>query len=232
MWFPPLRVVDACRLNASMMYTSSFSNPISMLSSLTLFNYLLLRFPLFLLPCFFSPISLHLILQLSFLRITCPYHFNLRSWIFCETFSSFLVHPIASSYNMSNTFQAHPGLSYTSNFSSWNPIIYALPIRQNTPYTVPSASHSYSLSTACLQLWHELSTGWACETKLLNSYALIDPTNNDIIYSSPRLSQTSTGIPIISKALTFLVRPISVQPLIVPCLLQYITKACNQVLFV
>ena len=106
-------------MNASMMYTSSSSSPFSMISSLTLFNYLLLAFPLFLLPCIFSPISLHLILQWSFLRITCLYHFNLRSWIFCDTFSTFVVNPIASSYNISNTFQVHPVLSYTSNFSPW-----------------------------------------------------------------------------------------------------------------
>ena len=45
------------------------------------------------------------------------------------------------------------------------------------------------------------------------------------------LSQTSTGIPIGPKALPFLVRPISVQPLMSPCVVQSIAKACNRVLF-
>ena len=86
---------------------------------------------------------------------------------------------LATSHNISNTFQAHPVLSYTSNFSPWNPIIYALSIRQNTP----SAYHSCSPSTACLKIWHEL---WACETKLLNSHACLLPKPS-VKYSFPNL---------------------------------------------
>ncbi len=54
-------------------------------------------------------------------------------------------------------------------------------------YTVPSASHSYSLSPACLQIWHELSTCWACVIQTDQLLRLSSSSKPSVKYSFPIL---------------------------------------------
>ena len=119
------RGMDGGREEASLLvarsYTSSSDSPISLMSSFTLSNHLLLGLPLFLLPCTFITIAL-LPSSCSSLLITCPCHFNLLSCIFFVISPTFVV-PLILSFLILFSFEPphiHRSIliSATSNFFS------------------------------------------------------------------------------------------------------------------
>ena len=182
---------DDIHLRVARSHSSSANSTVSLISSFTLSNLLLLGLHLFLLPRTFIFIAL-LPTYCSSLLITCPYHFKLLSWTSFLTSHTFVVPLILSFLILSGFVPPHIHRSILVNFL--RPPVY-FPVPSSTPMSLPRTISaglntvvytfpliftfiflSHNTPDILFQYFHPLCTLWGTSPSSSLSSINIDPS--------------------------------------------------------